>query len=261
MIPKKIHYCWLSGEEIPHKLKKCIASWKKIMPNYEIIKWDSNRFDVESNPFVKDAISSKKWAFAADFIRLFALHQEGGIYLDSDVLVKKKFDKFLTSDFFSSVEYHPRTFRKNKTHELINADGSSKSAEIKRGLGIQAAVMASVKKHPYLKDCLNYYKSKVFVNEGIHNFTAPDVFASIAEKYGFKFNDEQQHLKNNMLILPSEIFAGTVLQETNNSYAVHLCAASWREQNNQNSLLVLLKRIVKNLLIIKNNILNRYFRN
>ena len=90
MIPKIIHYCWLSGEPFPKKIKKCIDSWKKKLPNYEIRCWNMDNFDIHSVRFVEEACSVKKWAFAADYIRLYALYTEGGIYLDCDVFVKKK---------------------------------------------------------------------------------------------------------------------------------------------------------------------------
>ncbi|MEO6532845.1 MAG: glycosyltransferase, partial [Pseudolysinimonas sp.] len=106
MIPKKIHYCWLSGDPKPPEIQECIDSWQKVMPDYELICWDMDRFDVDSVPFVREAVSVRKWAFAADYIRLFAVQSEGGIYLDSDVLVKQRFDDYLAYDFFSSVEYH-----------------------------------------------------------------------------------------------------------------------------------------------------------
>jgi mannosyltransferase OCH1-like enzyme len=84
-IPKKIHYCWLSGDEIPAETVKCINTWKKIMPEYELVLWDKNKFDIKSVPFVEEACKVKKWAFAADFIRLYAIYNEGGIYMDTDV--------------------------------------------------------------------------------------------------------------------------------------------------------------------------------
>ncbi len=89
MIPKIIHYCWLSSEPYPEKIQNCIDSWKKILPDYEIKLWNMNNFDINSIDFVKEACSVKKWAFASDYIRLYALYNYGGIYLDSDVLIKK----------------------------------------------------------------------------------------------------------------------------------------------------------------------------
>ena len=84
MIPKKIHYCWLSNDVMPEKLQRCIESWKINLPDYEIIKWDLTKFPLEKNIWVRQAYERKKYAFAADYIRIYALVTEGGIYLDSD---------------------------------------------------------------------------------------------------------------------------------------------------------------------------------
>ena len=92
MIPKRIHLCWLSGDPYPAKIGKCLASWKKHLPDYEVVLWDTKRFDLESSPWVKQAFEAKKYAFAADYIRFYALYNYGGIYLDSDVEVLRSFD-------------------------------------------------------------------------------------------------------------------------------------------------------------------------
>ena len=95
MIPKTIHYCWLSDEPIPANIQKYIDGWRKVMPEYRIKKWDKKAFDIHSVKWVEDAYAQKKWAFCADYIRAYALFTEGGFYLDSDVIVNKKFDTFL----------------------------------------------------------------------------------------------------------------------------------------------------------------------
>jgi mannosyltransferase OCH1-like enzyme len=235
MIPKKIHYCWLSGETIPDNLQNCLNSWKEIMPDYELIRWDTNKFDISSNIFVNEAYDNKKWAFAADYIRLHALYTEGGIYMDLDVLVKKSFDDFLQYNFFSSIEYHHELVKRKSTLDLLHEDGSSKELNTpKPGIGIQAAVLGSIKDLPFLKDCLDVYKTgNVVFNKGGNNnnqVIAPDIYAMVAEKYGFKYKDELQILNDNMLILPSEIIAGSDEEETDNSYAIHYCTGSWRDE-------------------------------
>ena len=85
MIPKIIHWCWLSGDPYPPKIQACLDTWKKVLPDYEIILWDTNRFDVNSTPWTKQAFEVKKYPFVADYIRLYAIYNYGGIYLDSDV--------------------------------------------------------------------------------------------------------------------------------------------------------------------------------
>ena len=105
MIPKIIHLCWLSGDEFPPMIQKCIDSWKRNLPDYEIWLWDTKRFDVDSVLWTKQAFECKKYAFAADYIRLYALYNYGGIYLDSDVLVYKSFDVLLDLPYFIGEDY------------------------------------------------------------------------------------------------------------------------------------------------------------
>ena len=82
MIPKKIHLCWLSGDDYPAKISKCIESWKKHLPDYEIVLWDTKRFDLSQSQWVSQAFEARKYAFAADYIRFYALYHDGGIYLE-----------------------------------------------------------------------------------------------------------------------------------------------------------------------------------
>ena len=95
MIPKIIHYCWLSKDPIPKDMQMFIDGWYEKLPDYEFMLWDFNRFDIHSSQWVKEAFSKKKYAFAADYIRLYALYNYGGIYMDMDVEVLKSFDPFL----------------------------------------------------------------------------------------------------------------------------------------------------------------------
>ena len=90
MIPKIIHYCWLSNDPIPAKLKKCMDSWKKQLPDYEFMLWNFDRFAKDRSVWVSQAFDSRKYAFAADYIRLYALYNYGGIYLDMDVDISQR---------------------------------------------------------------------------------------------------------------------------------------------------------------------------
>ena len=105
---------------MPSEINECINSWKEVLPDYEIICWDEGKFDIKSVPFVNEAYAEKKWAFAADYIRVYALFNEGGIYLDSDVLVKKSFDAFLNNKLFTAVEYHPDEVKNKNTKQYLN---------------------------------------------------------------------------------------------------------------------------------------------
>ena len=248
MIPKKIHYCWLSGEEIPEMLKKCMATWKEILPDYEWVLWDTNKFDITSVPFVKEAVNAKKWAFASDYIRLFAVHSEGGIYMDMDVIMKKSFDDFLTNDFFSAMEYYsPRP--KGKDEVFIYEDGTT--AQKILGTAIQAAVFGAVAGHPFLKDCMKWYESKHFIlpNKRIIDkiIVAPSIYATIAQRYGFLYKNEEQNLAKNMKIYPSQIIAPSIWDFSKETYAIHCCVGSWLDNS-------FLSKITK-----KNNFLRKLF--
>ena len=102
MIPKKIHYCWFGGKPMPENGQKCILSWRKWLPDYEIKEWNEDNFDIHINQYCHEAYDNKKWAFVSDVARLYALVTEGGIYMDTDVEVLRSFDDLLENDFFAS---------------------------------------------------------------------------------------------------------------------------------------------------------------
>lgn len=93
-IPKKIHYCWFGKGEKPKIVKMCIESWREKLPEYEIKEWNEENFDISINNYVKQAYEAKKYAFVSDYVRLYALYIEGGIYMDTDVEVLKSLDEF-----------------------------------------------------------------------------------------------------------------------------------------------------------------------
>lgn len=104
MIEKKIHYIWFGSNPLPPLAKKCIESWKKFCPDYEIVEWNETNFDVNQNIYTKEAYENKKWAFVSDYVRLYALYHHGGIYMDTDVEVLKNLDDYLNHDAFSGFE-------------------------------------------------------------------------------------------------------------------------------------------------------------
>ena len=95
MIPKVIHYCWFGGNSLPEEAKRCIESWKKYCPDYKIIEWNENNYDVNSNEYMKAAYKEKKWAFVSDYARIDVVYKYGGIYMDTDVELVKELDSFL----------------------------------------------------------------------------------------------------------------------------------------------------------------------
>lgn len=136
MIPKIVHYCWLSGDPMPELVVECMKSWKKKLVGYDFILWDTNRFNIESNPWVKETFQQKKYAFAADFIRLYALYNYGGIYLDTDVEVVKPFDDLLHLPYFIGKE--------------------------KSKFGFEAATIGAMKGLPWIKLCMDKFENRQF---------------------------------------------------------------------------------------------------
>ena len=101
---KYIHYCWFGGKPLPKLANKCIESWKKFLPDFEIIRWDESNVDLNECPFIKEAYDNKAWAFVADYARTRALKEMGGIYFDTDMEVTKKIDNLLKKGSFLGVE-------------------------------------------------------------------------------------------------------------------------------------------------------------
>lgn len=227
MIPKVIHYCWFSNERKPVLIQHCIKSWKRIMPDYQIKCWDHNSFDFDSVPFVKEAIERRKWAFAADYVRLYALYTEGGIYLDSDVEVFKRFDCFINNDFFAGTE-------------IRTPDGKT--------FTIEAGIMGAKAGHLYLKQCMDYYQNRHFIlpNGEIDQTVLPDICANILSSYGYKYQDitatfafplsstTEQH---SVTIYNSDVFANKYKLDKNgkrnnlNYYARHHNTSYWMYTN------------------------------
>ena len=241
MIPKVIHFCWLSNDPYPNSIVTCIESWKKHLPDYKIKRWSMTSFDINSVRLVKEAVSAKKWALAADYIRLYALYNEGGIYLDSDVMVHKDIEDLLTANFVSAVEFHPSDFSKYKKCIDSNFRRIS-TVDTVYGVGIQAAFLASIPNHPFIWDCLNSYKD-ISLDEVLSmNLTAPKMLAKSAEKYGFIYKNMPQNLSESMkLYTNNEI--GQNATEVSNRYLTHMCAGSWVDKSIRNRITKLLSKL------------------
>ena len=227
MIPKVIHYCWFSEDPYPPKIAECIASWKKFMPDYQIKRWSAENFDINSVQLVRDAVEQKKWAFATDYIRLFALYNEGGIYLDSDVLLHQNIQVLLKANYVSAIEFHPIDLKKHK--QSITLDFKRKeNLDYVAGVGLQAAFMASIPHHPFLEKCLAKYEN-ISLNQIIEkNLLAPTMQALVAEEFGFLYKNEEQHLDNSIVLYPTSVI-GQNAYERKGRKASHLCAGSWEK--------------------------------
>lgn len=234
MIPKKIHYIWLSNDPLPPLAKLCLDSWKRRCPDYEIIHWDMARCQkiIDTVPFVREAVSMSKWAFASDYIRLYAVYTEGGVYLDSDVFVYQSFDEFLSNGYFTNIEFTSH-FKRNKSWKMLNEDGTKKDPNKipLPGLALQAAIFGAEANHPFLKKAMAYYEREKFIlpngKLNIENI-APYVYAHTAQDFGFVYKDELQQLENNMMILPSKVFLPSCDETNFKPYAIHVTSGSWR---------------------------------
>lgn len=249
MIPKLIHCVWLSGEEKPKIYSDCILSWKKVMPDYEICEWTLANLpkQVLTHTFVASAIKAKKWAYATDFIRLWALYTYGGVYMDMDVMVYKSFNVFLSHGAFSCIEFNPRNFYKNLR---------KKSDKI-YGLNIEAAVIGAKSHHVWIQDMIEYYNHLDF-NANMRyckKILMPLIISKISLKYGFRYIPVYQVLDNDIHIYPPDTFSScydtsilkcSSVQEYGNypiRYSYHLCTHSWYEGIRQKSISYYIKTI------------------
>ena len=205
-IPKKIHYCWFGGKELPKLAKKCIESWKKYCPDYEIIEWNENNFDINMNTYVKEAYENKKWAFVTDYVRLYALYNYGGIYMDTDVEVVRNLDEFLENESFFGFE--------DSNH-------------------VSTGIMASKKNNQLIKEISNHYDTRNFIMKDgkLDMTTNVIIITEILSKKGLKKNNKKQTIEG-LTIYPSEFFCpldcnSKKLRKTRNTHAIHWFSGSW----------------------------------
>lgn len=211
MIPKIIHYCWFGKGAMPQQAKDCIASWHKSMPDYEYRLWTEDNFDVNQTQYTKEAYSAGKYAFVSDYVRLWVLANEGGIYFDTDVEVFKSFDDLLKYNAFAGFE------------------GSKR-------LPLGTCVMASVPQGEWVCEQLAYYKDRSFINnDGTLDLTTNVAFitAKMAEQ-GFVQNGVEQDYKD-LHVFPVEYFSPRLTtmeyKKTENTYCDHLGLGSWTNKH------------------------------
>lgn len=210
MIPKIIHYCWFGGKEIPTREKKCMESWIRIHPDFQIMRWDESTFNIEDYPFCKEAYRQGKFAYVADVARLVALHKYGGIYLDTDVELLRPLSDLMNNQLVMGFE----------TDNII-----------------QTGLIASAPENSYIEKMLGYYKSK-------SGFDAVDValpnsalFAEMFRKEGIPL-DNKEYRRSDLFLLPSEYFcpinqATWEIRATENSYCIHYLSGSWLDKKHR----------------------------
>ena len=230
MIPKIIHYCWLSKDKKPDSIQKCINSWKKHLPEYELRLWDIDSFDFNSLAFTRDALAAKKWAFVSDYVRLYALYHFGGIYLDTDVLAFDKLDKLLENRFFTGLEM------RDKAHTDIY---------------LEAAIMGAEKSHPFIKQALDVYSQRSFFYEnGEMDLTPiPTVLSKImVDSYAWEPKDKTQHLADGITIYSTDVIANSNCPRKKSVKLYHLNNRSWMPTTRIAKVLRSIKRLGRKLL-------------
>lgn len=205
---KYIHYCWFGDKPFPKLGKKCLESWKKYLPDYEIIKWSEENVDLNECTFIREAYENKKWAFVADYVRAKALKEYGGIYFDTDMEVIKKFDNLFKGNTFLGVE---------DTGYVAVGVWYEKEAN-----GILPTKLLDI-----------YQAMDKFDVDNISQLAIPILLSSILEEFGLKSEtDGIQKLKNDIYIYPREYFYPYSYDRTNNIFTdntcmIHYYDASW----------------------------------
>ena len=222
MIPKIIHYTWFSDEDFPQQVKECIESWHEFMPNWEYRLWDMAAIENIESHWLKETLKVKKWAFAADFIRLYAVYHFGGVYIDTDVKVFRSFEPLLANEAFIGRENSLHIGEGNKTTNVY----------------LGSHCFGAKKGNEYIRCCLEYYDKRHFIlsaNESLpavlkYDMTLlPFIQSTLAKNIGYNHSalaNEEQECKY-IKIYPSWCFdAVTIRPET---YCKHLALGSWRE--------------------------------
>lgn len=211
MIPKKIHYCWFGRGEMPQAAKDCMASWKKYMPDWEYKLWNEDNFYVHCNAYCSEAYTAGKYAFVSDVARLKALHDEGGLYLDTDVEVFRSFEPLLHHHAFAGFEGCKRVL-------------------------VATCVMASEPGTEWVKEQLSYYNDRHFIlPDGSQDHTTNVLYMTTRmRENGFVQNGKEQEYKD-LHVFPVDYFSprhttGEYIR-TENTYSDHLGMGSWTDRN------------------------------
>lgn len=212
-IPKIIHYCWFGKKEKPIEVKKNIENWKDKMPDYKIIEWNEKNFNINYNNYTKQAYKNKKFAFVSDVARLYALYNFGGIYFDTDIEVIKSLDEYLDDQMIISFE----------SKDLL-----------------MTAFIAVTKKNKYIKEFLDIYNNKEFINKDKTLNLTPNTFyfTELMKSKGCIYDNKKQILLDNISIYPLEIFGAFDADEssfiiTEETVLIHRCKASWMNKKDK----------------------------
>lgn len=203
-IPRILHYVWVGNGQHTALQKKCMRSWKKYCPDFEIKLWNEASFDLAHAPqYVRDAYQAKKWAFVSDYIRLWAVYQYGGVYLDTDSQILKPIDHLLENHAFMAFESN--------------------------GM-VTTGVMGAEKNDPILKELLDAYQERTLYHaNGEMNTVVTGVgTTAVFTKHGLQLNGKQQ-MVDGWTIYPFQFFYPVKVINDNTYYTNDTCIVHWFE--------------------------------
>ena len=239
MIPKIVHFCWFGNNPKTKLAKKCIASWKKYLPEYKFIEWNESNFDVNQHPFTQEAYQAKKYAFVTDYVRLFILKEYGGIYMDTDVEVIKNLDCFLHHKAFSGFE---------------------------DSIHIPTGIIGSEKNGAWVSLMLEYYNNRHFLmaDGSLDTTTNVKIMTNMLKKQGFIPNDTLQDIQGNVTFYPHDYFCPIdcctkKIKKTKNTYTIHYFAGSWCEPGTFFEEILKKHKTIDGMIVITSNFLKRIF--
>lgn len=242
MIPKVIHYCWFGHNPLPKSARKCIASWRKYLPDYEIKEWNEDNFDVNIIPYTKEAYEAKKYAFVSDYARFWILYHHGGIYFDTDVEVIRSMDEIIARGPFMGRE--AGAYIKDICDVGVLYSGSGTGLGVAPGLGLGAS-----SGHGLYKELLDVYANLNFRNNDgtLNTKTIVSYTTEVLLKHGLNENNDEPQVVSGVWIYPSDVFCpmdhtqANKLNITNRTVSIHLYDCSWINHNTIGYKLHLLK--------------------
>lgn len=241
MIPKTIHFCWYGKGEYNETIKKCIASWEEKLPDYTIKKWDETNTPFDKLPFLKLLYKQKKWSFISDYIRLYSIYTEGGIYLDTDIEIVKPFGELLSEKSFVGFQ--------------STLEGSK--------YPLNSAVIGSEKGNEFVLDCIKETERKQRLN--FNAMGGPPIVSKILFSYGLKLY--KKHKLKEVLLLPMPYFFPFSWDESYTescikpeTICIHWWEDSWSSKKKGIKYLIdSLKRKLQKLPLLLNNRLSYLF--
>ncbi len=218
MIPKVIHYCWFGGSPLSEEAIKCIESWNKYCPDYEIKEWNELNFDINMCAYTREAYTTKKWAFVSDYARFWIIYHFGGVYFDTDVEVLKPIKNIIAQGSFMAEE--------------IPNPSDADNASVAPGLGIAAEPFM-----PIYKEILDDYQNRSFIcdDRSYDLTTVVDITTHILEQHGFKRDVKGIQRVAGLIVYPPEFFCpfnmyNGMMKITDNTVSVHLYNGSWSSE-------------------------------